>query len=437
MSPAYIGIEGNGLIKSISKEKPQSNLVEKVDGIVVPGFQNCHSHAFQYAMAGMAERHSPGTNDDFWSWREAMYQCALSLDPTEIQTVATALYIAMLKNGYTSVAEFHYLHHDKNGKPYENTAEISVALLAAAAVAGIRITLVPVHYHQGGFGVDAQPRQRRFLFKDVNEYFELLESVKTVARNMSTARVGFGVHSLRAVNSEDTKRIFNEAPKELPFHLHAAEQLKEIDDCKRFLNAHPVEWLLNNLPVSDRFNIVHCTHLTNEEVSGLARSKANVVLCPGTEGNLGDGIFRLTDYVSHQGNWCIGTDSHISLNPLEDLRWLDYGQRLITHKRNTFDDGGLTMLSSAYHAGLRSMGSSQKEFFEIDKPFDGVVYDAEHPLLSTAKPEHRLSRLLYTSDTRSVIGTIVNGKWIVKNGFHKEDEKTGQSFKQIIQSLSV
>jgi formimidoylglutamate deiminase len=437
LSSTYVGVDQQGIVQSISSEIPRDREIEETDGIALPGFQNCHSHAFQYAMAGMAERHAPDANDDFWSWREAMYECALSFTPDQIQTVATALYIQMLKNGYTSVAEFHYLHHDKNGKPYANPAEISVALLAAAAVAGIRITLIPVHYHKGGFGVEAHARQRRFIFKNPDAYFQLLETAATVAAKITTAQVGFGVHSLRAVDADDVIEIANSGPKHLPFHLHAAEQLKEVEDSLAYLKARPVEWLLDNLDVDERFNLVHCTHLSDSEVASLAKSKANVVLCPGTEGNLGDGIFRLSDYKNHNGNWCIGTDSHISLNPLEDLRWLDYSQRLTTHKRNTYHNGGMSMIQGSFFSGLRSMGTSRDEFFEIGKPFDAVVYNADHFLLSDPKSDHLLSRLLYHADSQSVLGTIVNGKWIVKKGFHREEEKTRTSFRKIIQSLSL
>jgi formimidoylglutamate deiminase len=433
----YVGVDQQGVIQSISAETPRDREIEQTDGIAVPGFQNCHSHAFQYAMAGMAETHAPDANDDFWSWREAMYQCALSFNPEQIQTIATALYIQMLKNGYTSVAEFHYLHHDKNGKPYSNPAEISVSLLAAAAVAGIRITLIPVHYQKGGFGVEANTRQRRFIFNSPDEYFRLLESAANVASKMTTTSMGFGVHSLRAANADDVIEIANGGPKHLPFHLHAAEQLKEVDDCIAHLKARPVEWLLNNLEVDERFNLVHCTHLSDTEVANLAKSKANVVLCPGTEGNLGDGIFRLADYKKNGGNWCIGTDSHISLNPLEDLRWLDYGQRLVTHKRNTFSDGGFSMIKNAFFSGMQSMGTPRSDFFEIGKPFDAVVYNTDNFLLGDSKSDHLLSRILYHADSHSILGTIINGKWIVKKGFHREEEKIRPSFKKIIQSISL
>ncbi|MBT1703101.1 formimidoylglutamate deiminase [Chryseosolibacter indicus] len=435
ITPAFVGIDAKGIIQYLSDQTPSDELpIEYVDGFALPGFPNAHSHAFQYAMAGMAEKHQKDTNDDFWSWREAMYQCALSMDPDQLQTVATMLYIQMLKKGYTHVVEFHYLHHDQNGKPYSNISEISVSLLAAAAIAGIRITLVPVFYQKGGFGKPAEERQRRFIFGDVDEYFKLLEEAYSVTQKITTAQLGFGVHSLRAAEVNDVIEIEKQGPKHIPFHLHAAEQLKEVNDCIAYLKQRPVEWLLNNLPLSERFNIVHCTHLNNEEVERLAKSKANVVLCPGTEANLGDGIFRLTDYAKHDGNWCIGTDSHISLSPLEDLRWMDYAQRLLTHKRNTFDDGASYLVEKAILKGNAAAGITNNNFFESGKPFDAIVIDANSPLMSDLNTNFLLSRIVYATDNL-MIGTIINGKWIIQDYYHSEQESVANAFSETLKTI--
>ena len=435
--PVYVGMDGKGIVRYVSPDEPRgADHVEDVPGLAVPGFQNAHSHAFQYAMAGSAETHKPGTNDDFWSWREAMYQCALSMNPDQVQTVATALYIELLKRGYTHVAEFHYLHHDKTGKPYGNPAEISVSLLAAASLAGIKITLVPIFYQKGGFGKDAQPRQKRFIFHSIDQYLMLAEEANSVVKKITTANIGFGVHSLRAASADDIIKIAELTSELAPFHLHAAEQKQEVEDCLSHLNQRPVEWLLDHLPLSDRFNIVHCTHLNEEEVIRLAASKANVVLCPGTEGNLGDGIFRLTEFSRYNGNWCIGTDSHVSLNPLEDLRWLDYGQRLMTHRRNTFVDGGFEMMRRAFFCGSKAMGIDRQEFFEVGKPFDAVVYHANASLFSDGAEAHWLSKILYTTDSRSVLGTIVNGEWIVRNGYHHHEESAAISLSQTLKAIA-
>lgn len=410
----YLRIDEQGTIQSLSTSPPDHAVaIEYINGFALPGFQNAHSHAFQFGMAGMAEKHEAGTTDDFWSWREAMYECALSMNPDEMEQVATACYRQLLRNGYTHVAEFHYLHHDKNGKPYANLAEMGERLLSAAVNAGVKITLVPVFYQQGGFGKDPQPRQRRFISQTIDDYFQLLDDTAHAVSKCAIAKLGFGVHSLRAVKPEDVIRTFEQGPKDIPFHLHAAEQLKEVDDCIASLNKRPIEWLLENLPLSDRFNIVHCTHMNDGEVEGLAKSGANAVLCPGTEGNLGDGIFRLADFYKHGGSWSIGTDSHISLNPLEDLRWLDYAQRFTTHRRNTFDDGASVLIDKTLIAGRKSMGYQVQAYFQVGQPLDAVVYNEQVPLLRQAGIQHALSALVYTADSSAILGTLVNGRWIV------------------------
>ena len=417
LGSAYVGVDSTGTIQYLSSEPPPEPVaIEFANGYALPGFQNAHSHAFQFGMAGMAEKHKPNTNDDFWSWREAMYECALGLDPDEIEQVAKSCYDEMLRNGYTHVAEFHYLHHDKNGNPYNNLAEMGDRLLSAASKSGIKITLVPVFYQKGGFGKDPQPRQRRFLSKTIDDYFHLLDDTAHAVTRYPNAKLGFGVHSLRAVDAEDILKTFEQGPKDIPFHLHASEQLKEIDDSIAHLNKRPIEWLLENLPLNNRFHIVHCTHMNDNEVELLAKSKANAVLCPGTEGNLGDGIFRLSDFYKHGGNWSIGTDSHISLNPLEDLRWLDYAQRFTTHKRNTFDDGAKTLINKTIFSGRMAMGNTTTEdYFQVGNQLDAVVYRASTPLLKQAGPDHSLQALVYTADSSAILGTLVNGKWVIKN----------------------
>jgi formimidoylglutamate deiminase len=416
ISPAYIGVDTQGIIRYLSKEKPNlpDRVIEPVKGAVLPSFQNAHSHAFQYGMAGMAEQHAEGTSDDFWSWRQAMYACAETFTPKQVEKVAAILYKHLLRNGYTSVAEFHYLHHDPQGKPYNNLAEMGERLISAAKTAGIKITLVPVFYQKGDFGKEPELRQRRFISPNVDAYLQLLDASKQAVSHYDKACLGFGVHSLRAVEGADVIATYEHGPNHLPFHLHAAEQLGEVERCIAHLGKRPVEWLLQNLPLNERFHIVHCTHMTTEETEGLAKSNANAVLCPSTEGNLGDGIFRLTDFANAGGNWSIGTDSHISLNPLEDLRWLDYAQRLTRHKRNTFADGAATMVNKAFFSGIRAMGNTTEDYFAIGQPLDAVVYDTEQPLLVQASLQHILSAIIYTADPSIILGTLVDGKWVYK-----------------------
>ncbi|MDH5475118.1 MAG: formimidoylglutamate deiminase, partial [Cyclobacteriaceae bacterium] len=382
LSPAYVRTDNKGKIISLASQPDEGIQHENVNGFALPGFQNAHSHAFQYAMAGIAEKHKAET-DDFWSWRETMYKIALTLDPDQLEKVATMLYAEMARHGYTHVAEFHYLHHDKKGKPYANVAEMGQRLIQAAKNAGIKITLVPMFYQTGGFGMSPQPHQRRFISKTISEYTLLFEKIKEATKNYSGANYGAGIHSLRAATPNDIITVLEQLEENIPIHIHIAEQLKEIADAKAFLGARPVEWLLKNANVNSNYHLVHATHLTDNEVEGIANSGAHVVLCPTTEGNLGDGLFPLQNYQKVGGKWSIGTDSHISINPLEELRLLDYGQRLTTHSRNIYQGegnlgGGAYAFRQSLLSGRKAMNNLQTTYFEVGHALDAVIYDADY-----------------------------------------------------------
>lgn len=437
LSPAYVGVDDEGIIRYISSVPPSEGIAfEAVAGYALPGFQNAHSHAFQYAMAGWAESHPPGTDDDFWSWREEMYACALTVDPDQAEAIAAMLYAEMVRHGYTHVAEFHYLHHDKDGKPYNHLAEMGERMIAAAAIAGIHITLVPVFYQTGTFGKPPQDRQRRFISKKVDDYFRLLEASKKAVGSSSNSRLGFSVHSLRAVDLKDIETTFSQAPKELPFHIHVAEQKKEVADCLAYCKERPMQWVLNHLPVDARFNLVHSTHLDDDEVKRLAKTGARVVLCPSTEGNLGDGIFRMKEYVKLGGRWTIGTDSHIGINPLEEFRMIDYRQRLVTNRRNTFDgDAAHYLINEAVTSGRLAMGRKEEEHFAPGLPFDAVVYKSNTHLLEDAPQKNLAAILLYTSDSSRILGTLVNGRWVIKDQHHIRGEMIKRAFSKAMRTL--
>lgn len=436
LSPAYVGVDPNGNIGYLSNHPPvEAIALESVQGFALPGFQNAHSHAFQYAMAGLAENHASGTKDDFWTWREAMYQCALSVNPDQAQAIAAMLYAEMVRHGYTQVAEFHYLHHDKDGKPYAHLAEMGMRMVAAAQMAGIKITLIPVFYQKGSFGQQPQPRQRRFISKTIDDYFKLLEESKSALKNTS-ALLAFSVHSLRAVALEDIKTTYQQGPADLPFHLHVAEQKKEVQDCLAFSGKRPLQWLLDNLNVNDRFNLVHSTHLDDNELASLAKSGATVVLCPSTEGNLGDGIFRMKEYVAKGGRWCIGTDSHIGLSLMEEFRMIDYRQRLVSNQRNTFEgDAAAYLINEEIESGRKAMGVTASNHFEIGYPFDAVIYNAQTHLLADTTEKNRLATILYTSDSSRIMGTLVNGKWMVKDQHHIQGHSIKTAFSKAMREL--
>lgn len=434
---AYVGVADQGTIQYLSSTAPKESIsIEAVQGFALPGFQNAHSHAFQYAMAGLAENHPSNIDDDFWTWREEMYKCALSVDPDQAEAIAAMLYAEMVRHGYTHVAEFHYLHHDKDGKPYSNLVEMGERMISAAKTAGIKITLIPVFYQQGNFGQEPQPRQRRFISKSVDDYFKLLEASNSALKSYNSASLGFSVHSLRAVDLIDIVKTFTQGPKDLPFHLHVAEQKKEVEDCLAVSGKRSLEWLLDNLDVNERFHLVHSTHLNDDELVRLAKSKANVVLCPSTEGNLGDGIFRMKEYVKLGGHWSIGTDSHIGLNPFEEFRMIDYHQRLVTNKRNTFEgDAAGAMVNESVTQGRMAMGRKTSTHFEVGQPFDALIVSATTHLLADTSEKNRLATILFTGDSSRNIGTIINGKWVVKNQHHQHGHSIKVAFAKAMREL--
>lgn len=442
ITPAYVTVSKKGKIKSISTSYEGKSAIINLNGYALPGFQNAHSHSFQYAMAGLAEKHEIGLeSDDFWSWREAMYDLALKVNPKQLENIATMLYSEMIRHGYTHVAEFHYLHHDVNGKPYENLAEMGRRLIKAAKKSGINITLVPIFYQMGGFGKQPSDKQKRFISATSEKYIELINASLEVCKNYKGANLGVGIHSLRGVNGEDIIKISqNEELKQFPFHIHIAEQLKEIEDSIQFQKLRPVEWLLKNVNVTDRFHLVHATHLTLKEIKGIVNTKANVVLCPTTEGNLGDGIFPLIKFQELKGNWSIGTDSHIGINPLEELRLLDYGQRLTSHKRNIFTDknegnSANYAISKNLLAGRKAMGNYKETYFEEGEYFNAIIYNADSSLIANSSIENLTNTIVYSSDSNMQLGTICNGKLVSYKGKHIKQEKINNNFKVSMSEL--
>lgn len=436
-----ITVDTNGIITAIGTKAFNKEAIN-LNVYALPGFQNAHSHAFQYAMAGLAERHkTEQTPDDFWSWRDAMYNLALAISPDDLEAIAAMLYAEMLRHGYTHVAEFHYVHHDQDGKQYDNLAEMGSRLVAAAELAGIGITLIPIFYQKGGFGKGPTEGQRRFISPDSDAYLRLYESSEAATKSYKHAEIGLGIHSMRGVEPALIAEIAKSGPQNVPFHIHVSEQLKEIEDSIAYLGKRPVEWLLENVQLSDRFHFVHATHLTDAETDGLAKSGANVVLCPSTEGNLGDGIFPLRRFQEKGGKWSIGTDSHVGLNPFEELRILDYGQRLISHKRTTFynenqGDAGLFGIDMALKSGRKAMNNWQIDYFEVGDYFNAVLIDANAPLIACSSLENLPSTIVYSSDATMQYGTIVNGDLLIENGRHRSDELIKDRFIKTIKRLT-
>ena len=316
--------------------EPQSGDERK--SVLVPAMPNLHSHAFQRAMAGLAEIRGPA-DDSFWSWRTVMYRFALSMTPDHVEAVATQLYMEMLEAGYCRVGEFHYLHNDRDGSHYANIAEMAERIGAASAEAGISLTLLPVFYAHSGFG--GQPPidgQRRFIHS-LESYERVMDGAALVIKALPGGVLGIAPHSLRAVTGEELAQILPLAAGG-PVHIHVAEQVKEVEDCLSWSGARPVEWLLDNAPVDDRWCLIHATHMTDEETRRMARSRAVAGLCPITEANLGDGVFPAPSFLSEGGRYGVGSDSNVLISVPEELRMLEYSQRLALRARNVVADTG-------------------------------------------------------------------------------------------------
>ena len=324
--------------------------------LLVPAMPNLHSHAFQRAMAGLAEVRGP-TSDSFWSWRTVMYKFALSMTPEHVEAVASQLYMEMLEAGFSRVGEFHYLHHDKDGSPYSNVAELAERICAASAETGIGLTLLPVFYAHSGFG-GAEPieGQRRFI-NSLDRFEALMAGCRTAVSRLPGAELGLAPHSLRAVTPEELNKLVPLAG-DGPIHIHVAEQVKEVEDCLAWSGARPVEWLLDHAQVDGRWCLIHATHMTDDETRRMARSGAIAGLCPVTEANLGDGTFSAPLFLEEGGRYGIGSDSNILISVPEELRQLEYSQRLALRARNVIATTGRSTGRTLFEHALTGGGAA-------------------------------------------------------------------------------
>lgn len=401
---------------------PSPGVQERLEGWVVPAIPNLHSHAFQRGIVGRTGLRGPTERDDFWTWRETMYQFVARVGPDDVEAIARLAYAEMLRNGYGTVVEFHYLHHAPDGSRYDDPFELSHRLIAAAEAVGIRLTLVPVVYERSGFdGGPLGPAQRRFsLTADA-----VLEGAERLRSHKGTPmlKIGAGVHSLRAARPESLRAIadWGDSTPESVVHLHIAEQPAEVEACLATTGARPVEWLLANAPVSERWCAVHATHLTSAERDGLAASGAVAGLCPTTEADLGDGVFDLAGYEAAGGAWGIGSDSQVSCAPADELRTLEYGQRLtrgtrIVAGRGTPDfSNGRALLQASSMTGHRSTGHRAGSL-EVGAAADVVVLDGSHPRLTALSGDQVLDAWILGAAHDAVDSVAVAGEWVVRDG---------------------
>ncbi|MBX9897109.1 MAG: formimidoylglutamate deiminase [Qipengyuania sp.] len=331
-------------------------------GTAVPGMANLHSHAFQRIMAGFAETRAGPDGDDFWGWRELMYRLLATIEPDDLEAVAAMAFVEMLESGFTRAGEFHYLHHRPDGRPYDDPAEMAAAVAGAAATTGIALTLLPVFYAHAGFGgLPPSEAQRRFI-TDVDAFARLREASARAVSALPNAVLGVAPHSLRAVTPDELSALVALTAAG-PIHLHIAEQTKEVDDCLAWSGQRPVEWLLDHQPVDRRWCLVHATHVTPAECAAVAASGAVVGLCPVTEANLGDGIFPAAEFIDAGGTFGVGSDSNVRIDLAEELRLLEYGQRLTRRRRTVLTGGesstGRSLFDRALAGGRLALGGGE------------------------------------------------------------------------------
>jgi formimidoylglutamate deiminase len=419
-----LSIDAAGVITGVEADSKSG---DPISGTAVPGMANLHSHTHQRLMQGLAERAGLGP-DSFWTWREVMYGFALKLSPEDLEAVAAQAFMEMLCAGFTSVGEFQYLHHQPDGTAYAKRAELSLRCVAAAEETGIGLTILPVYYAHGGFGGQAPTQgQRRFI----NSVDGFLEIHSELAR--SGCKLGIAPHSLRAVTKDGLKAVISATPSGQPVHIHVAEQLQEVADCLLWADKRPVHYLLDNFAVGKNWCAIHATHLVADEITGLAKSGAVAGLCPTTEANLGDGVFPARAFLDAGGAFGIGTDSHVSISVAEDLRMLEYSQRLSHHRRNTLADGpgestGRSLFNRALKGGAQALQQNSGAI-EIGRRADIVVLDLEHPSMLGRAKDQALDAWIFSTGNSAVRDVYVGGRLLVEQGRHINHDAIIQKFK--------
>lgn len=407
-----------------------------VPGLALCGMPNLHSHAFQRALAGVTEVAASATGS-FWSWRESMYRFVMRLQPADIDAITAYAYLEMLEAGYTSVAEFHYVHHQPSGQPYPEAPAMAVAVRAAAARAGIRQLLLPCLYQASGFGA-APPlvTQRRFVH-DTQAFLKLFERLRSA--DCALQQTGIALHSLRAVPASSLRAVLQAVPVDTPVHIHISEQQREVDECLAFAARRPIQYLLDNIAVDRRWCLVHATHASQNELLAVRAAGAIVGLCPTTEANLGDGSFPLDDFVCAGGRFGIGSDSQVSIDPREELRTAEYTLRSLKQRR------GLVSVSSQEHCGtalytLASTGGAQALGLNAGEliagaPADIVVIDTDRPQFAGVPEEALLDAHIFAPRERAVRDVMIAGQWVLRDGVHPQREQIAHAYQWAVRRL--
>ena len=435
-----VDIGSDGTIASVTANASCPAGVKPI-GLLLPGIANVHSHAFQRAMAGLAEQSGGNNDDNFWSWRQVMYRFKQRLTPEHIESIARYLYIELLKQGYTAIGEFHYMHHDAQGLAYFDASELSQRIIAAASASGIHLTLLPVYYETSNFGgVPANDGQKRFIH-NVDEFLKLLSTLTPMQH--SDMNLGIAPHSLRAVPPESLARLLSSLASlglsGVPVHMHVSEQTKEVDDCLAWSSKRPAQWLLDNAPLDARWCLIHATHTTSEELQTIAASKAVIGLCPTTEANLGDGVFNAEYFLQQQGRFAIGSDSNVCTSPWEELRQMEYAQRLATRRRDilcseTVPSVGNTLYTKAASGGAQALGI-RTGAIEPGARADLIAIDNAHPMLHGKSPEDALNTLIFGMQQPPVSDVWVHGRQVIANGRHALEDQSAAAMKAAMTAL--
>jgi formimidoylglutamate deiminase len=404
--------------------------------IAIPGMPNLHSHAFQRGMAGCAEVRGQSP-DSFWTWRDWMYRFALTMTPDQVEAVASEVYVEMLEAGVTRVGEFHYLHHDRDGRPYAAIAEMAMRIAAAADETGIGLTLLPVFYAHANFGVQPPtPGQRRFV-SDLDGFARLLEGCQVATDRLDGANLGVAPHSLRAVAPEELAAVCAMAG-DGPIHIHAAEQIREVEDCVVWSGVRPVAWLLDNAGVDSRWCLIHATHMIADETARLARTGAVAGLCPVTEANLCDGVFNGAAFVDRGGRFGVGTDSNVRIGVADELRQLEYAQRLFHRARNVMAVAGGSTGRALFDGALRGgAGALQADGGGLapGAPANLVTLDAGHPGLAGCAGDDILDAWIFGPAKTAIDEVWVRGRRLVAGGRHRRRDEVGSRFRTVMEEL--
>lgn len=424
----------DGAISSIETDVPAAS-ADDVHHITLPGLANVHSHAFQRGMAGLAEHRGGNSDDNFWSWRKVMYRFLDRLTPDDMEAIAAMAYAEMLETGYTHVGEFHYLHNDANGRAYGDPAEMAARIAAAARATGIGLTLLPVFYAHGNFGGQPPDHGQRRFIHDLDSFARLLEACRPLLADGD--RLGIAPHSLRAVTPDELAALIA-MHRQGPIHVHAAEQQKEVQDSLAFSGKRPVEWLLDHAGLDDRWCLIHATHLTDAETDALAKSGAVAGLCPITEANLGDGIFPALRFLSAGGRIATGTDSNILIDPAQELRGLEYSQRLAHQARNvlatnTHPSVARRLLGATLAGGAQAMGI--RPGLAVGHPADFVTLDAAHPALHGRKGDQLLDNWVFAARKTCIDTVWKRGQKLVANGQHKDGAKVTARYLKVLDRI--